>query len=38
MLYFLKLKVLNHGFYGLWGFTAVGGRLWFGFGALSARV
>jgi hypothetical protein len=38
MLYFPKLNVLNHGFYGLWDFAVFGGRFWFGFGALSAGV
>jgi hypothetical protein len=38
MLYFPKLNVLNHGFYGLRDFTVFGRRFWFGFGALSAGV
>ena len=35
MLYSPKLNILNHGFYGLWDFTAVGGGVFEVWGACS---
>ena len=35
MLKFSKLNILNHGFYGLWDFTAVGGSAFEVWGACS---
>jgi hypothetical protein len=34
MLYFPKLNILNHGFYGLWDFTDVGGGVLEAWGSL----
>ena len=38
MLYFPKLNILNHGFYGLRDFTVFGGRFSVGFEVLAAGV
>jgi hypothetical protein len=38
VLYFPKLNILNHGFYGLRDFTVFGGRFSFGFEVLAAGV